>query len=36
MVDAVYLPETCGEVYSDLINDKNFPVVAQFDWRNMK
>ena len=32
MVDAVYSPENCSEVYSRLINDKNFPVVAQFDW----
>ena len=36
MVDAVYSPEDCGEVYSRLISDKNFPVVSQFDWRNIR
>lgn len=36
MVDEVYLPEDCTEVYTRLVNDKNFPVVSQFDWRNMK
>ena len=33
MANEVYLPENCGEVYNRLINDKNFPVVVQFDWR---
>ncbi len=36
MVDAVFSPENCGEVYTRLINDKNFPTVSQFDWREIK
>lgn len=36
LVDEVYLPENCTEVYTRLVNDKNFPVVSQFDWRNVK
>ena len=36
MVDEVYLPEDCTEVYTRLVNDKNFPVVSQFDWRDVK
>ncbi len=34
-VDAVYSPTDCTEVYSRLINDKNFPVVSQFDWKGV-
>lgn len=33
-IDAVHTPEECGEVYSRLASDKNFPVITQFDWRN--
>ena len=36
MVDEVFLPENCGEVYARLINDREFPAIAQFDWRNTK
>ncbi len=36
MVDAVFEPKDCGQVYTQLINDKNFPVISQFDWRNVK
>lgn len=35
MVDEVYSPNDCTEVYARLINDKEFPVVAQFDWREI-
>ena len=35
LIDEVYLPEECEAVYKRLINDKSFPVVSQFDWRNM-
>lgn len=35
IVDEIYLPENCADVYDRLINDKNFPVVSQFDWRNV-
>ena len=33
MVDATYQPEDCEEIYEKLIFDRNFPAVAQFDWR---
>ena len=36
IIDETYSPEECSEVYQRLINDKNFPVVSQFDWRNIK
>ncbi|MBQ3124165.1 MAG: zinc-binding dehydrogenase [Clostridia bacterium] len=36
MVDEVHLPGDCSEVYTRLINDKNFPVVSQFDWRGIE
>ena len=36
MIDETFLPEDCTEVYTRLINDKNFPVVSQFDWRDVK
>lgn len=36
MVDEFFNPEDCEEVYTRLINDKNFPVISQFDWRNLK
>ena len=32
MIDATYKPEDCGEIYKNLIYDRNFPPVAQFDW----
>lgn len=32
IIDATYSPKDCSEVYTRLINDKNFPVVSQFDW----
>ena len=32
MIDAVFKPEECTEVYSRLVTDRNFPPVAQFDW----
>ncbi len=35
MVDEVYSPYDCEEVYTRLINDSSFPVVAQFDWRKL-
>lgn len=33
MVKETHRPEDCTEVYTRLVNDKNFPVVVQFDWR---
>ncbi len=32
MVDEVYKPEECENVYARLINDKDYPPVMQFDW----
>lgn len=36
IIEETHKPEECGEVYSRLAFDKNFPVVVQFDWRNTK
>ena len=36
MVDEVFFPDDCERVYSRLVKDRDFPVVAQFDWRNLK
>lgn len=35
IIGETHSPEECPEVYNRLINDKNFPVVVQFDWRRM-
>ena len=35
MVDEVHSPKDCANVYDRLVNDKNFPVVSQFDWRGI-
>ena len=36
MVDAVFSPKDCTDVYTKLINQKDFPVVSQFDWSEIK
>lgn len=36
IIGETHSPDECQEVYDRLINDKNFPVVVQFDWRNMQ
>lgn len=36
MVDEVFSPNDCFDVYTRLINDKNFPVISQFDWSDVK
>ncbi len=33
MIKETYKPEQCAEVYTQLVNDKNFPTLVQFDWR---
>jgi 2-desacetyl-2-hydroxyethyl bacteriochlorophyllide A dehydrogenase len=33
IVKETHNPKDCGEVYTRLVNDKNFPVGVQFDWR---
>ena len=35
MIKEVYRPEECTQVYTRLIQDKNFPTVVQFDWREV-
>lgn len=32
MIDETHSPNECAEVFSRLVNDKNFPTVVQFDW----
>ncbi len=36
LIQEVHKPEECAKVYDRLMNDKNFPIVSQFDWRNIK
>lgn len=36
MVDEIHVPTECGEVYTRMLNDKDFPTVVQFDWSNIK
>lgn len=33
MIKETHKPEECEEVYTRLVNDENFPVLVQFDWR---
>lgn len=32
MIKKTHLPEECGDVYTRLVNDKDFPTVVQFKW----
>ncbi len=32
LVEETYSPSECQEVYTRLINDRNFPTVVQFEW----
>lgn len=32
MIDETHSPDACAEVYSRLVQDKNFPTFVQFDW----
>ncbi len=36
IVDEVHSPEACGEVYTRLITERNFPPVVQFDWSGIQ
>ena len=36
LIEETHLPTECTEVYNRLVSDKDFPVVVQFDWRNMQ
>ncbi len=35
MIKETHSPVDCTAVYERLVNDKNFPTVVQFDWRNI-
>lgn len=35
MLGPVYAPGECEEVYDRLINDREFPMLVQFDWRRL-
>lgn len=36
LIEETHSPKECQDVYNRLIFDKDFPVVVQFDWRNVK
>ena len=36
IVGETHTPDECAEVYDRLVNDKNFPIAVQFDWRNFE
>ncbi|MBQ4573730.1 MAG: zinc-binding alcohol dehydrogenase [Clostridia bacterium] len=36
MIRETHRPDDCGEVYTRLIDDPAFPIVVQFDWRNIQ
>ncbi len=36
IVEETHSPTECTEVYDRLVNDKNFPIAVQYDWRKMK
>ena len=35
MVGKTFSPAECADVYTSLLNDRNFPVVVQFDWNRL-
>ncbi len=36
MIKEVHSPDECYEVYTRLVNDKNFPILVQFDWSEVQ
>lgn len=36
LVEETHSPADCGKVYDRLVSDKDFPIVVQFDWRDLK
>jgi len=32
MIAETHAPADCQDVYTRLVNDRNFPTVVQFDW----
>ncbi len=35
IIDQVYSPSDCQKVYTELIENREFPVISQFDWNNI-
>ena len=35
MIEETHSPIECRQVYDRLVNDKKFPTVVQFDWRDI-
>ncbi|MBR5507351.1 MAG: zinc-binding alcohol dehydrogenase [Clostridia bacterium] len=35
MIKETHSPRDCVEIYDRLINDRDFPILVQFDWRNV-
>lgn len=35
-IEETHSPTDCTKVYNRLVNDKDFPIVVQFDWRRLK
>lgn len=36
IIEETHSPEDCGEVYSRLVADKDFPIAVQFDWEGIE
>ena len=36
VIKKTYSPEKCFDVYTQLVNDRNFPITVQFDWSLLK
>lgn len=36
MIKETHSPENCSKVYNRLINDKDFPIIVQFDWSGIE
>lgn len=36
MIDETFSPNDCTDIYLKLVEGKDFPVVSQFDWREIK
>ena len=35
LIDEIHSPLECGEVFTRLVTEKNFPTVVQFDWERL-
>lgn len=36
MIDETHSPKECTEIYTRLVNDKNFPTIVQFNWEGLE